>query len=116
MTRKNIKIFIKEIYSKPPKRNYSTKKTDVYHMDDVWSLEMLDLKNHGPENNRGYRFVLVIIDNLSKFGRTIPYKNKNALTMKDSFENFLISLKRKPNLIESDRGKDFYITIYFKTY
>ena len=38
-------------------------------------------------------------------------KNKNAQTIKDSFENILISSKRKPNLIESDRGKDFYNNI-----
>ena len=50
---KNIKIFINEIYSKPPKRNYSTNKTDVCHIDDVCSLDILDLKDHGPENNRG---------------------------------------------------------------
>ena len=28
--------------------------------------------------------------------------------MKDSFENILISSKRKPNLFGSDRGKEFY--------
>ena len=28
--------------------------------------------------------------------------------MKDSFENIIINSKRKPNLIESDRGKEFY--------
>ena len=32
--------------------------------------------------------------------------------MKDSFENILISSKRKPNLIESDRGKEFYNNIF----
>ena len=108
MTQKNIKIFINEIYSKPPKRNYATNKTDVYYIDDIWSLDILDLKDYGPENNRGYRYVLVVIDNFSKFGWTIPLKNKNAQTIKDSFENILISSKRKPNLIETDHGKEFY--------
>ena len=108
MTQKSIKIFIEEIYSKPPKKNYITNKTDVYHIDDVWSLDILTLKDYGPENNRGYRYVFVIIDNFSKFGWTIPLKNKNAQTIKDSFENILISSKRKPNLIESDRGKEIY--------
>ena len=61
MTQKNIKTFINEIYSKPPKKNYATNKTDVYHIDDIWSLDILDLKDYGPENNRGYRYVLVII-------------------------------------------------------
>ena len=112
MSQKNIKIFINEIYSKPPKKNYATNKTDVYHIDDIWSLDILDLKDYGPENNRGYRYVLVIIDNFSKIGWTIPLKNKNAITIKNSFENILIDSKRKPNLIESDRGKEFYNNIF----
>ena len=112
MTQKNIKIFINEIYSKPPKKYYPTNKTDVYYIDDIWSLDILDLKDYGPKNNRGYRYVLVIIDNFSKFGWTIPLKNKNAQTIKDSFENILISSKRKPNLVESDRGKEFYNNIF----
>ena len=112
MTQKNIKIFINEIYSKPPRKNYPTNKTDVYHIDDIWSLDILDLKDYGPENNRGYRYVLVTIDNFSKFGWTSPLKNKNAQTIKDSFENILTSSKRKPNLIETDRGKEFYNNIF----
>ena len=112
MTQKNIKIFINEIYSKPPKKNYITNKTDVYHIDDIWSLDILDLKDYGPENNRGYRYVLVTIDNFSKFGWTVPLKNKNAQTIKDSFENILTNSKRKPNLIETDRGKEFYNNIF----
>ena len=108
MTQKNIKMFINEIYSKPPKKNYATNKTDVYHIDEIWSLDILDLKDYGPENNRGYRYVLVIIDGFSKFGWAIPLKNKNAQTIKDSFERIIISSKRSPNLLETDRGKEFY--------
>ena len=112
MTQKNIKIFINEIYSKAPKKIYPTNKTDVYHIDDIWSLDILDLKDYGPKNNRGYRYVLVIIDNFSKFGWTVPLKNKNAQTIKDFFENIIINSKRKPNLIETDRGKEFYNNIF----
>ena len=112
MSQKNIKIFINEIYSKPPKKYYPTNKTDVYHIDDTWSLDILDLKDYVPENDRGYRYVLVTIDNFSKFVWTIPLKNKNAQTIKESFENILLNSKRKPNLIESDRGKEFYNNIF----
>ena len=112
MTQKNLKIFIKEIYSKGPRKYYPTNKTDVYHIDNIWSLDILDLKDYGPKNNRGYRYVLVTIDNFSKFGFTVPLKNKNAQTIKDSFENIIISAKRKPNLIEIDRGKEFYNNLF----
>ena len=112
MTQKNIKIFLNEIYSKGPKKFYPTNKTDVYYIDEIWSLDILDLKDYGPENNRGYRYVLVVIDNFSKFGWAVPLNNKKAITVKDSFENILIDSKRKPNLIETDRGKEFYSNIF----
>ena len=114
MTQKNILKFLIETYSKPPKKNYSTNKTDVYHTDDNWSLDILDLKEYGPEINRGYRYVFFIIDNFNIFGWPKPVKKKtnNAQTIKESFENILISSKRKPNLIESDRGKEFYNNIF----
>ena len=107
-----IKIFINEIYSKPPKKNYFTNKTDVYHIDDIWSLDILDLEDYGSEKNRGCRYVLVNIDNFSKYAWTVPLKNKNAQTIKDSFENILIKSKRSPNVIETDRGKEFYNNIF----
>ena len=66
MTQKSVKIIIKEISSNPPKKKSSTNKSDVYHIEDIWSLDTLDFKDYGPENNRGYRYVLVIIDNFSK--------------------------------------------------
>ena len=108
MTQKNIKIFINEIYSKPPKKNYAANETDVYHIDEIWSLDILDLKDCGPENNRGHRYILVVIDDFNKFGWTVPLKNKNAQSIKNFFENILISSKRSPNLLEGDRDRGFY--------
>ena len=69
-------------------------------------MDILDIKDYGPENNRNYRCILVIIDNVSQFGWTVPLK-KNSQTIKDSFENIITSSKRKPNLFEIDRCKEF---------
>ena len=110
-----IKIFINEICSKPPQNKYPTNKSDDYHIDDIWSLDIVDLKEYGPEKNRRYRYVLLIIDNLSKFGSTIPLKNNLGTIIKDSFENILISSKRSPILIETDTGKEFY-DYYFENF
>ena len=51
-TQKSIKSFVNEINSRAPKKNYPTNKTDVYHIDDIWSLDILDQNDYGPENNR----------------------------------------------------------------
>ena len=85
LTQKSIKIFINKICSKPPKKYYITNKTDVYHIDDVWSLDKLDLKDYGPENNKGSRYVLVIIDDFSKFGWTVPLKKQKCSINKRLF-------------------------------
>ena len=109
------KTFIDEIYDNPPKKVYPTNKTIVKSIDDTWSADLLDLIDYGVKNNRGYRYVLVVIDNFSKYGWTISLKNKYASTIKDSFEQIITNSKRKPNLIETDDGKEFANKI-FETY
>ena len=49
LTPKTIKIFIDEFFSKPPENNHITNQTDVYHIDDLWSLDTKDTKVYGPE-------------------------------------------------------------------
>ena len=78
--RKQSIIFIKEIYFKPPKK-YSTYKTDVYNFDHILSLDILDLNVHNPKNNRGHRYVLVVIDKFFKFGWTDGSKRKKSQTI-----------------------------------
>ena len=97
MTQKTNIIFLHENYSKLPKKNYPTNKTDGHHFDNIWSLEVLDLKVWCLEKIRGFIFVLVVNYKFSKFGWTFSLKNKNAQTRKDSFENINIGSKRLPN-------------------
>ena len=62
------KIFIYEIYIKPSHKNYETNKTMIKSIDDIWSSNLLDMNDYGPINNRGFRYILVVIDNFSKNG------------------------------------------------
>ena len=70
------------------------------------------LKDYGPGNKRRYRYFLVIIDTCSKYGWTVPLKNRNAQTIKDSSGKILISSNRKLKLIETDRGKKQHKNIF----
>ena len=116
MTQKSFENFINEIYSRGPKQSQPTNKTDVYHTDDIWCLDISDLKHYGPEAIRGYRYFFVIIDSFSKYGWSLTLKNRNAQLIKNSFEKILITSKRKPNLMETLRGKKLFIIIFFKIY
>ena len=102
-----IKIFIDEIYSKPPKKNYPSNKTIIKSIDDTWSSDLLDMNDYGPKNNKSYRYILVVIDNFSRFGWTIPLKNKFSQSITDAFSEIIKSSNRKPNLLETDDGKEY---------
>ena len=83
--KKNItKNFIDEIYSCPPKNNYPTNETKIESIDDTSSSDLLDMNDYGNRNNEGYRYISVVIDNFSKFGWTIPLKNKYAQSIIDT--------------------------------
>ena len=63
-------------------------------------------------NNKGYRYILIIINNYSKYLWAIPLKNKYSQTITNEFSNILTTSKRKPLKIESDRGTEFYKAIF----
>ena len=65
------------------------------------------MNDYGPKNNSGYRYILVVIDNFSKFGWTIPLKNKYAQSITDAFSEIIKSSNRKPNLFETDDGREY---------
>ena len=106
------KIFIDEIYSKPPKKNYPTNKITYNHIDEIWSIDLADMIDYKISNNKGYRYIFIIIDNFSKYLWAIPLKNKNSQTITNEFSNILTNSKRKPFKIESDRGTEFYNSIF----
>ena len=106
------KIFIDEIYSKAPKKNYSTNKIIYNHVDEIWSIDLADMIDYKIINNKGFRYIFIAIDNFSKYLFAIPLKNKYSQTITNEFSNILTKSKRKPIKIESDRGSEFYNSIF----
>ena len=106
------KIFIDEIYSKPPKKNYPTNKTIFKSIDGTWSSDIFDMNDYDPKNNKGYRYILVVIDNFSKFGWTRSLKNKYSLSITGAFSEIIKSSNRKPSHLETDDGKEYVNKIF----
>ena len=106
------KIFIDEIYSEPPKKNYPTNKIVYNHIDEIWSIDLADMIDYKISNNKGFRYIFIVIDNFSKYLWAIPLKNKYSQTITNEFSNVLTTSKRKPLKLESDRGSEFYNTIF----
>ena len=107
MKKELLEIFIKKIYTPSSKKIHETNKTMIKSIDDTWSSDLLDMNDYGPKNNRGYRYILVVIEIFSEFGWTTPVKNKYAQSITDAISQIVKTSKRKPNLLETDDGKEF---------
>ncbi|RWS18901.1 hypothetical protein B4U80_01919, partial [Leptotrombidium deliense] len=77
----------------------------VYKVDQQWQADLIDMQKES-KFNYGYRYILVVIDILSRFAFAIPLKNKTSSELIIAFSE--IFSKRKPKIIQMDLGKEFY--------
>ena len=87
------KILFDEIYSKPPKKNYPTNKILYNHVAEIWSIDLADFSDYRTKNNKGFRYIFIIIDNYSKYLWCIPLKSKYSQTITNEFSNILKTSK-----------------------
>ena len=58
--------------------------------------------------NKGFRFLLCVIDVFSKYAGVVPIKDKKGVTIVNTFQKILDDSNRKPNNIWVDKGSEFY--------
>ena len=109
--RDSTKIFIDEIYSSPPKKNYPANKILYNHIDEIRRIDLADFSDYKTSNIKGFRYKFVLIDNFSKCLWAIPLENEHSQTTIQEFSNIITSSKRRSLKIESDRGAEFYNSI-----
>ena len=63
--------------------------------------------------NKGFRFLLCVIDIFSKNAWAIPLKDKKGISVVNAFQQILKESNRKPNKKWVDKGSEFY-NISFK--
>ena len=59
--------------------------------------------------NKGFRFLLCVIDIFSKYAWVIPLKDKKGVSIVNAFQKILdMPKRRKPNKIWVDKRSEFY--------
>ena len=91
---------------KPVRRKYSTAPTVALSIDHQWVADLVDVKNLS-QYNKGYKYLLTVIDVLSKYAWVVPMKNKTGSEQKRAFETILKE-NRKPVQLQTDKGSEFY--------
>ena len=58
--------------------------------------------------NKGFRFLLCVIDIFSKYPWVVPSKDKKGVSINGAFQKILDDSNRKPNKIWVHKGSEFY--------
>ena len=58
--------------------------------------------------NKGFRFLLCVIDIFSKYAWVVLLKDKKAISIVNAFQKILDKLECKPNKIWVDKESEFY--------
>ena len=68
--------------------NLKNRKVQSPLIDNIWGEYYADMKSIS-KFNRGFRFLLCVIDIYSKYGWVIPLKDKKGITITNAFQNIL---------------------------
>lgn len=103
----NIKEEIVDELHKPSRVHYPRRQTILKGLDDLWQMDLIEFLPYAREN-KGFKYILTVIDCFSKFAWVEPVKSKGGKDIVKALERILSSSGRIPENIQTDNGKEFY--------
>ena len=91
---------------KPIKRKFNRLPILVDDIDEQWQADLMEMTWYMDEND-GYKYLLVVIDVLSRYAFIQPLKNKETQSIIKGFEQIFQFSGRKPKKLQTDQGKEF---------
>ena len=88
------------------KRHYPTRHYMVHAVDEQWQADLCDMQQLAKFNN-GHRYLVIIINFLSRYGWAKPLKTKKGPEVAHAFQIVFNESKRIPQRIQTDQGKEF---------
>ena len=92
---------------KPIIRKFEKRKVYSAFKDNIWAADLADMQLIS-KLNKGFRFLLCVIDIYSKYAWVVPLKDKKGVIIVNAFQSILKKSNRKPNKIWVDKGSEFY--------
>ena len=92
---------------KPITRKFKKRKVYSAFKDNIWAADVADMQLIS-RFNKGFRFLLCVIDINSKYAWVVPLKDKKGVSIVNAFQSILKKSNRRPNKIWVDKGGEFY--------
>ena len=62
---------------KPVRRRFEKRTVFAKQVDDIWIADLIDMSPF-PRSNKGYKYLLAVVDVFSKYGWIVPLKTKTG--------------------------------------
>ena len=98
-------MVLAEELHKPVRRKFEKRRVLVNGIDKIWAADLVDMQAFS-KFNCGIKYLLAVIDVLSKYGYLIPLKDKTGKSVASALKT--IFKERKPEKMWVDKGKEFY--------
>ena len=80
----------------------------VFNTDEQWVVDLIKVQTLA-EQNKGYRYTLVVIDAFSKYAWAQPIEKKTGKDVTDAFAKILKEAQgRKPQTLKTDADEELY--------
>ena len=99
--------FIAEELHKRIIRKFKKRKVYSAFKDNIWAADLADMKLIN-KVNKGFRFLLCVIDIYRKYAWVVPLKDKKGVSIVNAFQSILKKSNRKPNKMWVDKGSELY--------
>lgn len=88
----------------PVRRKFQRRKVIVGGIDHQWQADLIDVSSL---KNKGVKFILTVVDVLSRYGWARPLPDKSNKSMVKAFRDIIVKSGRKPFKLQSDDGTEF---------
>jgi len=96
---------VQELHA-PARRQYPRRRTIIKGYNDLFQADLVEMQPYAKEN-KGYRYILMVIDTYSKYLWAAPLKSKGAKEVAQVFEKTVLH-QRVPRNLQTDQGKEFF--------
>ena len=90
---------------KPIKRNFPKRRVIAHNVDDIWCSDLVDMQKLS-KWNKGYKYLLMVLDIFCKYGWIVPLKTKTGLEVSKGLQS--IFKENRPKMLWVDKGKECY--------
>ena len=90
---------------KPVRRRFDKRTVFVKQVDGIWTADLVDMSLFS-RSNKGYKYLLTVIDVFRKYGWIVPLKTKTGKEVAQAFRKLF--LNGHPSHLWTDKGTEFY--------